>query len=234
LGAEANSNVIVGNESGMSIDGANNVLLGNNIVSHGYNNTYIGNNTSAGIFPVPHSATAIGYGTVVGQDYSVVIGDVSNDSTRVGIGTTTPATWLHVEGQGQDMFRLSSNGLNALEVKGNRQVIVNQQLLINTYTGKVGYEMSVNGQIACEEVLVEASEDWPDYVFAEDYALMDFENLRSYLHANKHLPGIPSAAEVAEEGIKIGEMQKRLLEKVEEMTLYILKLEDRITELEKL
>lgn len=231
--AKASSNIILGNGSGMSITGSNNVLLGNNIISYGMNNTFLGTNTSASFVPQPFGATAIGYGTTISKPYSIIIGDVSNDSTKVGIGTTMPTTWLHVDGKGDDVLRLSSNGLNALEVKGNRQVIVNQQLLINTYTGKPNYEMSVNGQIACEEVLVEASEDWPDYVFAEDYALMDLENLRSYLKDNKHLPGLPSAAVVAEEGVKLGEMQKRLLEKVEEMSLYILQLETRITELEK-
>jgi hypothetical protein len=231
--ADASSNIIIGNESGMSIAGNHNVLLGNNIISYGANNSFLGTNTSASFIPTPYGATAIGYGTTISQDHSIIIGDVSNDSTKVGIGTTAPTTWLHIDGQGDDVLRLSSNGENAMEVKGNRLVIVNQQLLVNTYTGKPNYEMSVNGQIACEEVLVEASEDWPDYVFAEDYALMDFENLRSYLRVNKRLPGIPSAAEVAEEGVMIGDMQKRLLEKVEEMALYILQLESRITELEK-
>lgn len=250
FGIESNSNIIIGNESGMALNGYDNVLLGNDIVAHGVNNTYLGSATSAGIFPVPNYATAIGYGATIAQDYSVVIGDASELQMKVGIGTTTPQSKLDIVCDFGDAFQVNVYGEDAFSIPSSGNVMVNKDLhvdstlfvnstlfanttlLVNTTLGKPGYEMSVNGQIACEEVLVQASEDWPDYVFAEDYDLMDFQNLRSYLQENKHLPGIPTAAMVAEQGIHIGDMQKRLLEKVEEMALYILQLESRIKTLE--
>jgi hypothetical protein len=62
---------------------------------------------------------------------------------------------------------------------------------------------------------------------------MSIGELSSFISTNNHLPGIPSAAVVAEEGVRVGDMQKRMLEKIEELTLHIIALESRITDLEK-
>jgi len=226
------SNIIIGNDSGHSLDGTDNVLLGNNISSYGYNNTLLGTETGASPIFMPNHATAVGYGTQLIQDYSVILGDATVQATKVGIGTMAPEMKLHIEGSGADMLKVSSNGNSALRVLGNRDVIVDHKLMINTAIGKPGYEVSVNGRIACEELLVEASEDWPDYVFSKDYSLMSLKDLHHYLEEHNHLPGIPSAADVEKSGVKVAEMQKGLLEKIEELTLYIINLESRIQELE--
>ena len=72
----------------------------------------------------------------------------------------------------------------------------------------------------------------PDYVFNPNYKLLSLEELRSYISTNKHLPNVPSANEFAETGVDLGELNRVLLEKVEELTLYILQLEDRMKMLE--
>jgi hypothetical protein len=72
----------------------------------------------------------------------------------------------------------------------------------------------------------------PDYVFAPDYRLMSFQELRDYLNTNRHLPNIPSAKEMEAQPVDLGELTRLLLEKVEESTLYILQLEERIKVLE--
>ena len=74
---------------------------------------------------------------------------------------------------------------------------------------------------------------WPDHVFGKDYKLMSLHELEQYLTANKHLPEIPSAKEVEENGINLGEMQAKLLLKVEELTLYIIELQKQIDELKQ-
>ena len=75
--------------------------------------------------------------------------------------------------------------------------------------------------------------NWPDYVFADDYQLMPLSELRNFLSRNRHLPGVPSAAEVERnEGVELGDMQARLLKVAEEQALYILRLEERISALE--
>ena len=79
----------------------------------------------------------------------------------------------------------------------------------------------------------------PDYVFEEDYNLMPLTELKTFISKNKHLPEIPSQKDVAENGLNMSELQIKLLKKVEELTLYILKqeksneiLKSRITDLE--
>jgi len=73
----------------------------------------------------------------------------------------------------------------------------------------------------------------PDYVFDTNYELMPLADLKSYITTNHHLPNIPSAAEYGETGVDLGELNRLLLEKTEELTLYILQLEERLTKLEK-
>lgn len=72
----------------------------------------------------------------------------------------------------------------------------------------------------------------PDYVFEEEYELMTLEELRSYIQTERHLPNIPSAVEMEAAPVDLGEMNRLLLEKVEELTLYVLELEERLDTLE--
>lgn len=82
-------------------------------------------------------------------------------------------------------------------------------------------KLSVNGNIRSREVKVEIT-NWPDYVFEEDYKVTSLENLEKYVKANKHLPEVPTAQEVSDNGLELGEMNKTLLKKVEELTLYLI------------
>lgn len=84
-----------------------------------------------------------------------------------------------------------------------------------------GYALSVNGKIrAGDDIRVYPSVEWADYVFADSYHLPTLQEVESFLLTNKHLPEIPSATEVKEEGIELGEMDAKLLQKIEELTLY--------------
>ncbi len=94
-------------------------------------------------------------------------------------------------------------------------------------------KLFVEGGITTEEVHVLLQADWSDFVFSKNYKLRSLSDLEHYIEANKHLPDIPSAATVEKEGIELGKMNALLLQKVEEMTLYILQLEKRMGELEK-
>ncbi len=118
-------------------------------------------------------------------------------------------------------------------------VITNDvERMIITTDGKVGigttppavtnYRLFVEGGIATRDVLVKLG-DWPDYVFQEGYHLLSLSELKDYLGVNHHLPGIPSAAEVDENGgVEVGDLQKRMLETIEQQALYILQLEERM------
>lgn len=96
-------------------------------------------------------------------------------------------------------------------------------------------KFSVNGKVLAKEVHVCTSPDcWPDYVFGENYKLMNLKELDAYVKANKHLPGVPSVSEVEEQGdVDLGQMNAILLEKVEELTRYVIDLQKQIDELKK-
>lgn len=94
-----------------------------------------------------------------------------------------------------------------------------------------GHKLSVDGKVACEEVLVDLDGNWPDYVFEDSYDLMTWQDLEQFIISEKHLPNIPSATHVEEHGMEIGEMQKLMMEKIEELTLHVIRLSKENEEL---
>ena len=96
------------------------------------------------------------------------------------------------------------------------------------------YMLAVNGTIGAKAVKVEVSSaTWPDYVFHKDYKLKTISELESFVTTHKHLPNIPSAAEMEKEGLDMATMDAILLEKIEELSLYIIEQNKRIELLEK-
>ncbi|MCE3226661.1 MAG: hypothetical protein K0S32_1212 [Bacteroidetes bacterium] len=100
--------------------------------------------------------------------------------------------------------------------------------------GKVNFKVKTSGFVYAREVNVWASTlTFPDYVFSKEYKLKTLAELESYIKDNQHLPNIPSAKEVEENGMNLAELQVKQMEKIEELTLYIIELEKRIKSLEK-
>jgi len=97
--------------------------------------------------------------------------------------------------------------------------------------GTGGYKLVVDGKIITEELRIQLSTAWPDYVFDDEYELINLSALEAAIKSNGHLPGIPSASKVKEQGIAVGEMQARMMEKIEELTLYIIALDKANTDL---
>ncbi|MBE99905.1 hypothetical protein [Flavobacterium coralii] len=95
--------------------------------------------------------------------------------------------------------------------------------------GSEFYNLSVNGAIRADRVKVYTT--WADYVFEEDYKLPTLEEVERHIEEKGHLIDIPSAAEVEEKGIELGEMNKLLLQKIEELTLYTIELNKQVQEL---
>ncbi len=98
------------------------------------------------------------------------------------------------------------------------------QVTMGTYTPATGYKLSVKGKVICEEAKVQLSASWPDYVFKSDYPLMTIPDLEKSIRKEQHLPNIPAAADMEKNGIMLGDMNRRIIEKVEELTLYIIDL----------
>lgn len=169
---------------------------------------------------------------------------------RFGIGTTTPTRTLDVNGPigGKGVFFLNSNQVNSTEIimekpsgayysmgcNDNQFVFynhssqkvfmmadVNDNVGIGT-TVTHGNKLAVAGNILAERVRVKLQANWPDYVFEPSYKLPSLQELEAYVKKHQHLPDVPSAKEVAEKGLDLGNTQAILLKKIEELTLIVI------------
>ncbi len=170
---------------------------------------------------------------------------------NVGIGATNPAFKMDVAGRMRLRTQADGNsaGLwlnnpantNTIAFMGIADAVTTGfygnvsgwGLIMNTNTGFVGIgtlnptsRLSVNGSIRSKEVVVETG--WADYVFDKKYKLKTLEEVEKFIEKNNHLPGIPSAAEIEKNGLPLGDTQRRMMEKIEELTLYMIELKKEI------
>lgn len=120
----------------------------------------------------------------------------------------------------------------------NQELIRRVRMHIDEY-GHVGigtvtpaYTLTVNGTIQAKEILVEIDAG-ADHVFKSDYNLPSLSEINTFVHTHHHLPDIPSAHEMKEKGIDITEFQIKLLQKIEELTLHVIRQEEEIQTLKK-
>jgi hypothetical protein len=119
-----------------------------------------------------------------------------------------------------------NNGNIRLDVSGGHVAIGG---VVLTGANAAAYKLAVNGKVICEEVKVKlSSSGWPDYVFANNYQLRPLADVEKFIQQNKHLPNIPAAAEIEKNGLEVGDMQKRMMEKIEELTLYVIELQKQV------
>jgi hypothetical protein len=173
---------------------------------------------------------------------------------NVGIGTASPGYLLDVNGRirlrsvdASNTAGLWLNNVTNTALTGFIGVINNSRmgfygavsgwsLVMNTDNGNVGigtfnpaYKLSVNGTIQAKEVRVETG--WADYVFETGYKLQSLDEVESYINKHKHLPGMASAEEIQKNGLAVGEVQTKMMEKIEELTLYVIDLQKQIAQL---
>lgn len=181
---------------------------------------------------------------------------------KVGIGTANPLFSLDIHGFGTRIINGNGNAaqLNLFQTNGGRDWAlvswgsaagggslsnkfsiydntVGTHRLTLDGAGNVGigttapsHKLAVNGAVRAKEVIVDSG--WSDYVFAADYRLAPLSEVEAHIRAKKHLPGIPSAAEVEAQGVSVGEMQSKLLAKIEELTLHLISQEKRLSQIE--
>jgi len=102
-------------------------------------------------------------------------------------------------------------------------ILGNGQVMIGNTQGKQGnYLLAVAGSAVATSFTVKAVANWPDYVFEKNYQLIPLSDLKSYLETNHHLPELASADQVAKDGLNLGDIDKLLTKKVEELTLYLI------------
>ncbi len=167
---------------------------------------------------------------------------INSDAEALKINGTGPYMTFNTGGVFEALIGVLNNDLrmdagngNISAVAQNIKLLPSGQVSIGVSVAAAsGYKLTVDGKVLCEELKVKLrSSGWPDYVFAKNYNLPSLSELEKYIQDNKHLPNIPSAAEVDANGIEVGDMQKRMMEKIEELTLYIIQLQKQVDELKK-
>lgn len=156
--------------------------------------------------------------------------------TMIGVQSTSPSYYaLNVTSNASPIGSGASNeGLKSLlYVRADGNVGIGT---INPGT----YKLAVDGTVGARRIKVTQQTTWADFVFHDNYRLPSLQELEAYIQQHKHLPDVPTAKEVEENGIDIGNINATLLQKVEELTLYIIQLnkknealEKRVAEMEK-
>jgi hypothetical protein len=172
----------------------------------------------------------------------------------LGLGTTTPDYRITLTGDAETRLRVDASvhagiyftqtGADAGTIRGSTagmEFFVPKfgQLMTLDANGNVGVgitnpsqKLSVNGAVRAKEVIVETT-GWSDFVFEDGYPLKPLFEVEHHIKEHKHLPGMPSAREVAEQGVSVGDMQAKLLAKIEELTLHVIAQQRRIESLER-
>jgi hypothetical protein len=130
---------------------------------------------------------------------------------NVGIGTNAPNT----------NAKLDVNG----NIFSSGKIAIGTTDMINIGS----YSLAVNGDAIFNKVKVKVY-PWADYVFKDDYPLLPLNELEKFIQTHKHLPGVPAATEVEKEGLDVGSNQTLLLKKIEELTLYMIEQNKKISE----
>lgn len=212
--------------------GENNTYIGNlaNNIVRGSNNVFVGYNSgiklSSGLVP-----TGVGNGNIfIGANTGLTIPgntllfpeNYNNKLIIDNSATTTPLIWGDFA---EDQLKFNGkvgigNGFDDFPAMAGTVDVES-------------YNLFVYGGILTEEVRVMLEEDWADYVFEEDYNLLKLEEVEQFIKENKHLPNVPSAKEVAQNGIELGEIAKIQQEKIEELTLYLIQQQKELNELKE-
>jgi len=185
---------------------------------------------------------------------------ISNNG-NVGIGTQNPKVALDVNMHGETTIRSFSLGSYSASIwtknyNGGYGLTIDEEgvghikenadepnTIISFHNGRVGigcedfervpgnHLLFVAGGITTEDIQVKLQGNWYDNVFSNNYPLLSLLNLEKFLTINKHLPDIPSEAEIKTDGINLGKMNALLLKKVEELTLYLIDQQKQINAL---
>ncbi|WP_425097905.1 cell division protein ZapB [Tropicibacter sp. S64] len=186
------------------------------------------------------------------------LGFYMNAAGRIGLGTDAPSASLHIRradgtaslrventapapGAVREMFNMTNNGGSyftlANSSTGRAWYYVHEnnaqgRFMINHSDGGIQLALTRQGDLTVMGKFISGNTQLnvPDYVFAEDYALRPLAEVQAFIDAHSHLPDVPSAAQIAREGLDMTEMQLTLLRKVEELTLYTLQQEAVIAE----
>lgn len=204
--------------------------------------TWYGYNPST--WTTPFQGTTYAYPGGITAFYAIDPNDIMAGSVQYTIPVTTIRIKEICDENGQHCKTVATGlgAANSLATPDGSQtnvVYVNSSANVGVGTTNPQSKLAVNGTIMAKEVKVTQS-GWSDFVFAQDYRLLPLDELETYVGTEKHLPGIPSAQEVKEKGLAIADTLSKQMQKIEELTLYLIQLKkeneqlkERITALEK-
>ncbi len=236
---------------GTNVNNFNDTALGQQTIADGFANTALGyKTTSTGEYNIVsgfeskvsglHSAAMFGRGNVsIGEgaiaigsflrtkgDYNITIGsglqghiidNTTNYSLMIGFKSNLPTLYV---GPSNGVGTTGKVGIGTLQTPNTLGAI-----------NLSDYSLYVKGGILSEEVRVRTG--WADYVFNSDYKLKSLEEVETFIEKNKHLPNVPSASRVEEDGLNLGDISRIQQEKIEELTLYIIQQNKRLKLLEE-
>lgn len=140
-----------------------------------------------------------------------------------------------VTGGPSGLFTDGSDATPFFSILRTGQVIIGKPLQSSSdryYTTDLTTKLSVDGTIVSNEFWCVHVDNWPDFVFSDDYKLASLEEVERHIKEKKHLPGLPSESEVGVNGVGIVDMQAKMLQKIEELTLYVIEQQKKIQALE--
>ena len=235
---DAQSLALTGNT--LSISNGNSVTLPAQVpqtLSQSGNTISLSNNGGSFLLPTTHvvagnNTTVTGNGTVATPFLiSAVDKSIYADNGTIDQSTTINNNRIVNMNNSNIWFNGSSS-------ESNGKIYIGSNVSYPNATGN--YKLFVEGGILTEKVKValRSTANWADYVFEKNYELMPLKNVEEYINKNKHLPGIDSAEELSKKGLDLAEMQAKQMEKIEELTLYVIeqnkKLEKQNNEIEEL
>jgi hypothetical protein len=213
-------------------DGASTLIVNGNVRLNNRGQNYIVKDFATFGETMSGAATVIGNNAIangnVNQrvDYSFTTGDGSNAMVMSYIH----GSMFHVKPSGTsrnkgDQWFTVGDGTDEV-----MRLTPSHNVLISTATDDAAYKLQVNGDVKARKVKV-TTQGWADFVFEPSYKLPSLYEVEQFVLQHKHLPEIPSAKEVEENGVDLGEMNKKLLQKIEEQTLYIIEINKRLKEM---
>ncbi len=179
------------------------------------------------------SGAGAGYRNTTGS-FNTAIGFVAGYSNQTGAANVFLGNYAGFSETGSNTLYIENSSAATPLIYGDfaaDKVGINTKNLVNSVGGAntSAYGLYVKGGILTEELRVRTG--WADYVFENDYQLPSLTEVETFITANGHLPNIPSAEQVAAQGIELGDMARLQQEKIEELTLYVIQQQKEIEEL---
>lgn len=164
-----------------------------------------------------------------GKFYQNISGAESGWVHRIRLGAQTSG--FHSNAGTPSLYLRTADGDNNVLIRPNGSSYLNGGNVGIGTTNPGQWKLAVNGNIRAKEIKVESG--WADFVFYDDYRLPSLNEVENHIKRHGHLKDIPSAQEVEEQGVFLGEMNAKLLQKIEELTLYTIQQDKEILELQK-